>query len=80
VESTNHGIVEIGIERCGSVWGGPVYTFIAKSDGTFHYKGEKQVERTGEYSGRIPVRQFHDLAKFIRIRATWRLRTSITPE
>jgi hypothetical protein len=66
VESTNHGIVELGIERSGSVWGGPTYTFIAKSDGTCHYKGERDVKRTGEYSGTIPIWQFHDLAKFIR--------------
>src|SRR4051794_17268887 len=46
VESTNHGISEFGIERSGSVWGGPSYTFIVKSDGTFRYKGDRDVERT----------------------------------
>jgi hypothetical protein len=66
VNSTNHGITEIGIERSGSVWGGPIYTFVARSDGTFRYKGDKDVERTGEISGSIPVWQFHQLAKFIR--------------
>jgi hypothetical protein len=66
VGSTNHGITEIGIERAGSVWGGPVYSFIARADGTFRYKGVEGVERTGDYSGTIPVGQFHELAQFIR--------------
>jgi hypothetical protein len=66
VESTNHGITEIGIERTGSVRGGPIFTFIVKSDGTFRYMGEKEVERTGEYTGTFPVGHFHQLAQFIR--------------
>ncbi len=65
-EPTNHGITEIGIEEAGSIWGGPTYTFIAKSDGTFHYYGDKDVERTGKYSGTIPIWQFNGLARFIR--------------
>jgi uncharacterized protein DUF6438 len=64
--STNHGISEIGIERIGSPWGGPTYTFIAKNDGTFRYRGEAYVEHLGQFSGTIPVRQFHELAWFIR--------------
>jgi hypothetical protein len=43
-----------------------MYTFIAKNDGTFRYRGERNVERTGEYSGTFPVGQFHGLAQFIR--------------
>ena len=66
VWSTNHGVTEIGIERAGSVWGGPMYTFIARADGTFRYRGEKGVQRTGEYTGTFPVYKFHELAKFIR--------------
>jgi hypothetical protein len=66
VESTNHGITEIGIERAGSIWGGPIYTFIAKKDGTFRYRGEKDVERPGECTGTVPVGRFHQLAQFIR--------------
>lgn len=66
VLSTNHGITEVGIERAGSVWGGPIYTLLAKSDGTFRYKGEKEVDRTGDYSGTFPVGRFHQLAQFIR--------------
>ena len=46
VRSTNHSVTEIGIERAGSFWGGPIYTFVARSDGTFRYKGDKSVERT----------------------------------
>jgi hypothetical protein len=48
--------------------GGPTYTFIAKSDGTFRYEGEYGVERLGDYSGTIPVVQFNALANFIKAR------------
>lgn len=65
VESTNHSITEIGIERSGCYGTCPIYTFVARSDGTFRYKGDKYVERTGEFSGTIPVWQFHALARFI---------------
>lgn len=66
VASTNHGIVEIGIERSGCLGTCPIYTFIAKSDGTVRYKGEHYVEREGEFTGTIPVQYFHQLAQFIR--------------
>src|SRR4051794_40085576 len=66
VDSTDHGITEIGIERCGSVWGGPVFTFIATSDGKFRYRGVKDVERKGKFAGTISLWSFHNLAKFIR--------------
>lgn len=66
VESTNHGISEIGIERHGCEGACPIYTFVARSDGTFRYKGDKYVERTGEFSGTISVWQFHALARYIR--------------
>ena len=66
VASTNHGITEIGIERSGCYGTCPIYTFIAKSDGTVRYKGVKYVERQGEFSGTIPVWYFHELARFIR--------------
>jgi hypothetical protein len=66
VDSTNHGITEVGIERSGCLGTCPVYTFIMKSDGTFRYKGTKYVEREGEFAGTIPVWYFHRLAQFIR--------------
>ena len=66
VTSTNHGITEIGIERTACFGFCPAYTFIAKSDGSFRYKGDKFVERTGEFTGTISVGQFHRLAQFIR--------------
>jgi hypothetical protein len=66
VASTNHGITEIGIERTPCYGTCPIYTFIIKSDGTFRYKGEKFVERAGEFTGTIPVWHFHQLAQFIR--------------
>ena len=66
IASTNHGITEIGIERTGCYGTCPSYTFIVKSDGTFRYKGLDHVERKGEFSGRISVWSFHQLAQFIR--------------
>lgn len=66
VASTNHGITEIGIERSGCYGTCPIYTFIAKSDGTFRYKGVKYVEREGEFTGTVPVWYFHQLAQLIR--------------
>ncbi len=64
--NTNHGITEIGIERTGCFGRCASYTFIAKSDGTFRYKGEKYVERIGEFKGKIPYWHFQRLAQFIR--------------
>jgi hypothetical protein len=66
VESTSHGISEIGIERTGCFGTCPEYTFIARSDGTFRYKGVDCVERKGEFTGRISLSFFHQLAQFIR--------------
>ena len=67
VNSTDHGITEVGIERTprfGTTF--PIYTFIIKSDGTFRYKGVEYVERKGEFTGTISVEDFHRLAQFIR--------------
>ena len=64
--ATNHGVAEIGIERTGGGFGrGSAYSFIAKSDGSFRYQGEKHVERIGEYTGKISIAQFDKLAQFI---------------
>lgn len=65
VESTAHGITEIGIERGACFGTCPIYTFIIKSDGTCRYKGGKYVEYLGEFSGTIPIWYFHELARFI---------------
>ena len=66
VNSTNHGITEVGIERTACFGTCPIYTFIIKSDGTFRYKGVEYVERKGEFTGTIPVECFHQLAQIIR--------------
>ena len=66
VASTNHGIAEIGIERTGCYGTCPAYTFIVKRDGTFRYQGGKYAERQGEFYGTVPVRDFHQLAQFIK--------------
>lgn len=66
VQSTNHGITEIGIERTGCFGTCPSYTFVVKSDGAFRYKGERYAERAGSFTGRIETWRFHQLAQFIR--------------
>jgi hypothetical protein len=44
----------------------PIYTAIVKSDCTVRYKGEKSVERVGEFTGSIHPPDFRDLAQFIK--------------
>jgi uncharacterized protein DUF6438 len=66
VSSTNHGVTEIGIERSRCLGPCPSYTFIARSDGTFRYKGDVYVERRGEFTGTISPGQFHRIAQFIK--------------
>jgi hypothetical protein len=66
VESTNHGITEIGIERSGCYGTCPIYTFIVKSNGAFRYNGIKYVQREGDFTGTIPVWHFHQLAQYIK--------------
>jgi hypothetical protein len=63
---TNHGITEIGIERTECYGTCPVYTFVLKSDGTFRYKGEKFIERQGEFTGTVSVHEFNRLAQYIK--------------
>ncbi len=66
INSTNHGITEIGIERTGCFGSCPAYVFVVKSDGSFHYKGGKYASRSGEYVGAISFSAFRRLAWFIR--------------
>ena len=64
--STNHGVTVIGIERTGCFGNCPAYTFIVKNDGTFRYKGRKYAEHQGDFTGTVPVYEFHRLAQFIK--------------
>jgi hypothetical protein len=61
-----HGISEIGIERTPCYGKCPTYTLIVKSDGTLRYKGVANVERLGEYTGKIDQFRFEQLAQFIK--------------
>ena len=63
--ATNNGITEIGIERTVCFGSCPAYTFIVGSDGNFRYKGERHVELTGEFTGKVSVKEFNQLAQFI---------------
>lgn len=66
VDAQDHGVTEIGLERTPCYGTCPVYTVIIKSDGTFRFKGEKYVERKGEFTGKVGRYQFIQLAQFIR--------------
>jgi len=65
-EARNHGVTEIGLERSPCYGTCPVYTVVIKADGTFRYKGERFVPRTGEHTGKVSVYGFNHLAQFIR--------------
>lgn len=64
--STNQSISEVGIERGWCRGNFPVYTFTVRSDGTFHYVGEANVDHLGKYEGNIGAYQFHRVAEFIK--------------
>ena len=44
----------------------PAYTVIIKSDGTFHYKAERNVKRPGEHTGKISEWKLKELFEFIK--------------
>ena len=61
----NFGITEIGIECTACLGTCPVFTFIAKSDGTVRYVGTRNVDYLGVRTGKIALWRFNWLAKFI---------------
>ena len=82
ITSTNHGIIEIGIERTGCFGSCPAYTFFVKSNGEFHYHGGNYAKRSGDFTGTVPEWAFNNLAQFIRdadyMELETNYRTSIT--
>jgi len=76
---TSRGVTEIGIERTTCYGSCPAYTFIVSSNGSFRYKGEKHVERTGEFTGKASVAQFNQLAQFILDSDYFSLKDSYRP-
>ena len=65
-DAKHHGVTEIGLERSGCYGTCPVYTVIIKSDGTFRYKGEHFVKRTGEHTGTVSLYAFNHVAQYVR--------------
>jgi hypothetical protein len=65
VDTETTEISEIGLERTPCYGSCPVYTVIIKADGNFRYHGEHYVERKGDHTGKVSVREFNDLAQFI---------------
>jgi Domain of unknown function (DUF6438) len=66
VEAAGSGVTEIGLERTPCFGTCPVYMLVIKSDGTFRYKGERAVDRKGEYTGKVNRYRFNQLVQFIR--------------
>jgi Domain of unknown function (DUF6438) len=60
-----HQISELGIEREWCYGKCPIYTFIAFSDGSFRYSGKANVDRLGNYTGKLSWDHFNRVAEFI---------------
>lgn len=65
IQSTEHGITEIGIERTPCFGKCEVYSAVIRSDGTFRFFGEANVRHMGRHTGRVSEEGFHELARFI---------------
>src|SRR6187200_1158641 len=63
VDSEDHGITEIGLERTACFGKCPIYSVVIKSDGSVQYTGEKFVERLGKHRGKTRG-SFNALAQF----------------
>lgn len=65
IQSRDHGITEIGIERTPCFGKCEVYSAVIRSDGTFRFFGEANVRHMGRHTGRVSEEGFHELARFI---------------
>ncbi len=65
IQSRDHGITEIGIERTPCFGKCEVYSAVIRSDGTFRFFGEANVRHMGRHTGRVNEEEFHELARFI---------------
>ena len=65
INSTEHGITEIGIERTPCFGRCEVYSAVIRSDGTFRFFGEANVRHMGQRVGRVSEDDFQELARFI---------------
>ena len=66
VNSSDHGIVEIGLERTRCYGACPAYSVIIKEDGRFEYEGFSYVKRKGKYTGAVNRFALNQLFQFIR--------------
>ena len=64
LQSPNHGITEIGLERAICFGSCPAYSVIFKADGSVRYVGIENVPHKGVRNGRISDWEFHRLAEF----------------
>jgi len=65
IQSTEHGITEIGIERTPCYGKCKVYSAVIRSDGTFRFFGEANVQHMGRHVGRVNEEDFQELARLI---------------
>jgi len=73
IDQYTHGITEIGIERTSCLGICPAYRFIAQSDGTFTYTGISDVDRIGQFTGKISQYRFMKVAQFIAESGYWKM-------
>jgi hypothetical protein len=64
MQSPNHGVTEIGLERAICFGTCPAYSVIFKADGSVRYVGIENVRHKGVRNGRISDWEFHRLAEF----------------
>ena len=66
MQSTDHDISEIKLERTRCLGACPVYSVTIKSDGSFQYQGRENVEHIGNYNGKVSLWAYNQLAGFIK--------------
>jgi hypothetical protein len=67
IDRMDSDITEVGIERYGGCLGScPIYTLVVKSDGSFRYQGQANVDRKGQFTGKIRLWRWTRVVQYIR--------------
>ena len=66
IERTDHGIMEIGIEKTECFGDCQAYEARIRSDGTLVWRGHANVKRMGHRTGRVSQAMFHQIAILMR--------------
>ena len=73
-----HDITAVGLERLRCYAQCPAYTVIIQADGSFRYVGEYNVERLGEYTGRVSQGRLNQVLAFVAETDFAKMNTSYT--